>query len=49
MIKYCIETLYHFRCEVCGKWFSVADKAPEMFMTCPFCNERQETVYEKAV
>lgn len=45
MIRYCIETLYHFNCELCKKWFSVGGKTPEQFMTCPHCGERQETIY----
>ncbi len=41
MIKYSIETLYHFHCEVCTKWWSIGDHQIDPYhpleMTCPHC------------
>jgi len=40
-IQYTIENLYHFNCDECKKWWSVADyKVTELNqkMTCPHCN-----------
>ena len=47
MLKYTIETLYHYSCGMCKRWFTIADKGPEsQFMVCPHCAERQEVIYE---
>jgi hypothetical protein len=42
MITYSKEILYHFHCDECCRWFSIADWKPDLFLTCPFCDLRQE-------
>jgi putative FmdB family regulatory protein len=40
MITYTVERLYHFRCCVCGQWFTVGDCPVEVLaapVTCPAC------------
>jgi len=41
MITYTIETLYHFSCEKCKKWWSIGDPfwASYKTMTCPHCGK----------
>jgi DNA-directed RNA polymerase subunit RPC12/RpoP len=41
MIRYCLEKLYHFSCDECGKWFSVGDWTRAKKMTCPHCGIEQ--------
>ncbi len=48
MLKYSIETLYHYSCGICKRWFTIADKGPDkQFMVCPLCENRQEVIYEE--
>lgn len=35
--KYSIETLYHFRCTDCDKWWSIGDFKPCKHLICPHC------------
>ncbi len=37
MILYSVETLTHFRCTVCNKWWTIGDWKPLHNMTCPHC------------
>lgn len=41
MFRCSIEVLYHFSCNNCGKWFSVADIEASLgdSMACPHCHE----------
>lgn len=43
MIKISIETLLHFECQECKKWFSIADRKVQMPITCPNCGEVHRT------
>ena len=44
MITYTIETLYHFSCEKCKKWWSIGDPFWSSYktMTCPHCGEESK-------
>ena len=44
MITYTIETLYHFSCEKCKKWWSIGDPfwASYKTMTCPHCGKESK-------
>ena len=37
MIEIHKETLYHFTCTSCSRWWSVADYLPREGLTCPHC------------
>jgi len=41
---YSIETLYHFNCGVCSKWWSIGDfKMPEdKIIICPHCGDKNK-------
>ncbi len=44
MIRYSTETLYHFNCDECGRWWSVGDHQISVgceTMTCPHCGIEQ--------
>jgi len=36
LITYSIEKLYHFKCSLCHKWWSIGDYDNRL-LTCPFC------------
>ena len=43
-MKVSIEVLYHFQCEACKAWFTVADaqvlaRAGHERISCPFCGQ----------
>jgi hypothetical protein len=43
VITYSVETLYHFRCGMCARWWTIGDWARDInHMNCPHCGERQE-------
>lgn len=49
MIEYSIEKLFHFKCELCKKWWSIGD-APidlQQKLYCPFCGQLQNIKEEK--
>ncbi len=39
-MKVSLEYLYHFRCDRCSQWWTIADIEPQIGkdMTCPHCN-----------
>ena len=37
MARVSIEILYHYRCNACSQWWSVADIAPGDRVACPHC------------
>ena len=46
--KYSKETLYHFNCGKCNKWWSIADYHllsinESTSVTCPHCSFKEET------
>ena len=41
--KYSKETLYHFNCGMCSKWWSIGDWTPSALLTCPHCSTRANT------
>ena len=41
MIKYSIEKLHHFQCQVCDEWFSIGDFKKRESLTCPYCDKKQ--------
>jgi DNA-directed RNA polymerase subunit RPC12/RpoP len=43
-IEFSIETLYHFRCTNCLRWWSVGDFQVQQQLTCPFCSMRSVLV-----
>ena len=50
MIFYSRETLFHFKCSLCLKWWSVGDfnfNSPTLF--CPFCGQSQTLEEEKPI
>lgn len=44
MITYCIEKLYHFRCNSCDKWWTIGDfeMKKQQILTCPHCGKVDE-------
>ena len=43
MITYSVETLYHFQCDRCSKWWTIGDWDESAdSMCCPHCGVRQE-------
>ena len=44
MIRYSIETLWHFSCEACGKWWSIGDHQAhdKQELTCLHCGTKGE-------
>jgi len=44
-----VEQLYHFRCESCSGWWSIADAPDKEFWYCPWCGffGRQDEHEEK--
>jgi DNA-directed RNA polymerase subunit RPC12/RpoP len=52
MIRYSIETLWHFGCGICGKWWSIGDHQmtkPSDGLTCPHCGVKQAVREAKEV
>jgi hypothetical protein len=47
--KYSIETLWHFNCSCCGKWWSIGDYqlCEKSKITCPHCGTEAE--YEETL
>lgn len=43
MITYSVETLYHFSCGECKKWWSIGDHQMNIgkALTCPHCGKQQ--------
>jgi len=47
MIKYSVETLWHFNCGECHKWWSIGDhqignvRLHDETLTCPHCGVKQ--------
>lgn len=39
---YSIETIYHFRCCICNKWWSIADYCLVDYMICPHCGYKSK-------
>lgn len=37
MIRYSIETLYHFQCFICNQWWSIGDWDMKSTLRCPHC------------
>lgn len=37
--QYSIEILYHFRCCVCDKWWTIGDWTPVDALSCPHCSQ----------
>ncbi|MEI6480094.1 MAG: hypothetical protein WCO12_01045 [bacterium] len=37
-----VEKLSHFRCCLCGKWWSIGDALKRKEWHCPRCGEKQE-------
>jgi hypothetical protein len=42
--KYSIETLYHFQCGHCKKWWTIGDWTPVDILICPNCGQVSEKV-----
>lgn len=53
MIRYTTETLWHFSCGECKKWWSIGDhqisnvRKHGETMTCPHCGVKQEVVEQR--
>ena len=45
MIKYSVETLYHFNCDDCGGYWSLSDSLPEI-ITCPHCSRKSSPIVQ---
>lgn len=39
---YSVERLVHFRCGVCGRWWSIGDAPPREEWFCPWCGQKQK-------
>ena len=39
--RYSIETLHHYQCAVCTRWWSVGDPKRASMMACPHCEARR--------
>lgn len=39
-VTYSVESLTHFRCQVCTKWWSIGDPPKRDFWFCPWCGEK---------
>ena len=39
-ITYSVETLYHFSCQCCEKWWSISNFEFRRIITCPYCGSR---------
>lgn len=45
MIEFCVEKLYHFRCNECEKWWSIGDFCKgKNTLICPYCGKKQKLV-----
>lgn len=42
IIEYVKETLYHFSCKICNRWWTIGDWAPTKTLACPHCGHRGE-------
>ncbi len=44
MAKFTREILWHFRCDACTRWWSIADfdENHRGYMACPWCHALQE-------
>ena len=45
IMKYSIETIYHFTCQVCSLWWSIAAENINMnkqIWVCPWCGHRHK-------
>ena len=45
MINFAIEKLFHYKCTLCVKWWSVSDTPVPAVMNCPHCGISQRVVY----
>lgn len=40
IIEYSIETLYHFKCTQCQRWWSIGDWKKVNTLICPHCGQQ---------
>jgi DNA-directed RNA polymerase subunit RPC12/RpoP len=44
---YAVETLYHFKCSKCEKWWSISNWTPKDAINCPECGLKAPVIPDR--